>query len=121
MYVLEIFLNNEPKPIKVPIESFSVLNSEQDISLGGAAIGGLYCILADNDIDKFFHLVQKNVDKVCINIIIEPEEEGGETKEETVYISYYWNRVTSISGSFDADIKKIIATLCISHLVKEDE
>lgn len=110
MYILDIVLKNQTEPIQVPIESFSVMSSEQDIALGGAAIGGLYCILAEDNIDKYFYLVQKDVNSITVY------QKNEEEVLKVVYSSGYWDRIVSLSGSFDPNLKKIIATLRISHL-----
>lgn len=135
MYILKIEM---PEKIEyIDIDSFAVSSSEQDLALGDAAIGGLYCTLYTSEIDKYFYLVQKQVNKITIYEIPEQESslnENGEiiepialTREEIlvdeniVYTSSYWSRIISLSGSYVPMAKQIVSTLRIGHMIEEDE
>lgn len=114
MYTLVITLTNK-ETVSIGINSFSVSSSEQDLALGDAAIGGLYCVIIENDIDKYFSLVQKNVDTITIYQLNE------ENNNESIYTSTYWDRIISLQGSYVPAEHQIVSTLRIGHMFKEDK
>lgn len=95
----------------IPIILFTLSSSGEEMALQDTAIGGLYATIdPSNNIDDYFSLVRKQVEKVIVS-----DDEGN-----VIYESNYWNYIASITGSFDKELNKIIAILRITHVLNEE-